>query len=297
MTHRSSERVWLPIGATLFFTLMYICVKLVAETASIGQIVFYRSAVALIPLIIFLYVTGDFPKGLAIRRPMGHFLRCLFGCAAMFTSFAAFSYLPLAEATLLGYLAPVVTLLLAKWLLAEHITALRWKSVIIGFVGVIVLIVPDISELETLSPMVLWGSIFGVLAAVLTACAKIQIRVLTQTESAASIAFYFAVVCALAGGATSLFGWPSLGKQDLLWLIGTGLAGGVAHIMMTYAYKCCEASHLAGLDYLSLLFAIVADILIFNIFPNISFIFGSLLIIAGSLCVTLPDLFIRKSRT
>ncbi|MEC7961901.1 MAG: EamA/RhaT family transporter, partial [Pseudomonadota bacterium] len=85
--------IFLRIGATFFFTLMVILIKFLAEAVPVGQVVFFRSAVALVPLVLFLMWTKDFPSGLRSKRPMGHVMRCLMGCAAMFASFASLKYL------------------------------------------------------------------------------------------------------------------------------------------------------------------------------------------------------------
>ena len=91
--------VALRIGSTLAFAAMTACIKALGDAVPLGQVVFFRSAVALLPLVFFLWWTGDFPRGLATRRPFGHIARCLMGAVAMFTSFATLRYLPLAEAT------------------------------------------------------------------------------------------------------------------------------------------------------------------------------------------------------
>ena len=72
--------------------------KALSEAAPLGQIVFFRSFFALIPLMIFLAWRHEFPSGLHTRRPLGHLVRSFFGAAAMFTSFASVALLPLAEA-------------------------------------------------------------------------------------------------------------------------------------------------------------------------------------------------------
>ncbi|MFY2822478.1 DMT family transporter [Ruegeria sp. MALMAid1280] len=116
----------LRIGATFFFTLMVVFVKLLADAVPLGQVVFFRSAVALIPLVLFLMWTRNFPASLRTRRPFAHILRCLLGCMALFASFASLKYLPLAHASTIGYLTPVLAVVLARFLLGEHVTGMRW---------------------------------------------------------------------------------------------------------------------------------------------------------------------------
>lgn len=118
-TDRPTLGLWLRIGSILAFSCMALCVKLATADIPTWQIVFYRSFFAMIPLIGFLWLRGEFPNGLRTSRPMGHLLRCLAGCAAMFTAFASLRYLPLADYTLTGFLAPFATVVLARLLLAR----------------------------------------------------------------------------------------------------------------------------------------------------------------------------------
>ena len=85
------ERPWLGVFlrvlAGLLFAAMSICVKGLSGSTPLGEIVFFRSLFALIPLAVFLWVRSELPSGLATRRPLGHLLRSALGAAAMFASF------------------------------------------------------------------------------------------------------------------------------------------------------------------------------------------------------------------
>lgn len=278
----------LRVGATVFFTLMVLFIKLIAEDIPTGQVVFFRSAFALIPLVIFLSISGDFPSGLHTRRPMGHVLRCLMGCMAMFASFASLKYLPIADATMIGYVAPILAVVLARILLKEAVTGVRWIGIALGFCGMLVLVLPNVSGGVT-EKSYLIGVGLALLMAIFTAGAKIQIRSLAKTEHAGAIAFYFALTCTLAGLATLPLAWATPTTEQLWLLIGSGFAGGVAHIMMTLSYQYSEVSKLATFEYLSLAFAVVADLVFFAIVPELNFYFSSILIIAATLLVALRD--------
>lgn len=243
----------------LLFTLMSLCVKLTSGTVPLGEIVFFRSAVAMLPLVAFLWWRGEFPGGLRTRRPWGHVLRSGLGAAAMFTSFAAIARLPLAEATLLGYLAPLILVLFASMLLGERITAPRALGVALGFAGVVVLTMPEMGN----GPMDVaraTGLLLGVATAVLTAGAYVQVRRLTATESPGAIAFYFVLVASAASLVTLPAGWVVPGPVDMALLVGAGLCGGAAHIAMTLSFKLVEASRLASFDYLTLFWAGLIDL-------------------------------------
>ena len=283
-----STGIFLRIGATFFFTLMVILIKFLAEAVPVGQVVFFRSAVALVPLVLFLMWTKDFPSGLRSTRPMGHVVRCLMGCAAMFASFASLKYLPLAHASILGYLAPMLAVVLARFILGEHVSAIRWFAVVLSFLGMLVLVLPKATG-AALDQSYLIGLVLALVMAIFTAGAKIQIRSLALTENAGAIAFYFALTCALAGLMTVGLGWVQPNPMQWLLLIGSGLTGGIAHIMMTLALQKSEVSKLAPFEYLSLIFAVIADYMLFNVVPGLAFVGATALILAAMWLVTFKD--------
>ena len=280
--------IFLRIGATFFFTLMVILIKFLAEAVPVGQVVFFRSAVALVPLILFLMWTRDFPSGLRSKRPMGHVVRCLMGCAAMFASFASLKYLPLAHASILGYLAPMLAVVLARFILGEQVSPIRWFAVVLSFLGMLVLVLPKATG-AALDQSYMIGLALALVMAIFTAGAKIQIRSLALTENAGAIAFYFALTCALAGLLTAGLGWVQPNPMQWLLLIGSGLTGGIAHIMMTLALQKSEVSKLAPFEYLSLIFAVIADYTLFNVVPGLAFVGATALILAAMWLVTFKD--------
>lgn len=285
--------IFLRVGATFFFTLMVILIKLLSEAVPVGQVVFFRSAVALVPLVLFLMWTKEFPAGLYSKRPMGHVTRCLMGCAAMFASFASLKYLPLAHASILGYLAPMLAVVMARFILGEEVSPTRWFAVVLSFLGMLVLVLPKATG-TTLDQSYMIGLGLALIMAVFTAGAKIQIRSLALTENAGAIAFYFALTCALAGLATAGLGWVQPTAEQWLLLIGSGVAGGIAHIMMTLALQKSEVSKLAPFEYLSLIFAVIADYSLFNVVPGVAFIGATALILAAMWLVTFKDKPIKE---
>ncbi|PJE27086.1 EamA domain-containing membrane protein RarD [Pseudooceanicola antarcticus] len=249
----------------LLFAGMVVMVKALSEDIPLGEIVFFRSAFALIPLVIFLRLRGEFPAGLRSKLPWGHVLRSGFGAAAMFTSFASIARLPVAEATLIGYLSPVLTAIAGVVLLGERATPYRVGGIALGLAGVAVLVGPELGA-GPMDRVRLAGLALGVATAVLTSLALAMTRSLARSgESPGAIAFYFALTSALAGLLTLSSGWIMPSSETLILLVLAGLMGGFAHIAMTLAFRYAEASRLAPFEYVSLVWAVLADLLIFGL--------------------------------
>jgi drug/metabolite transporter (DMT)-like permease len=283
---RENRGIALRIGSTLAFAAMGVCIKALGDAVPLGQVVFFRSAVALLPLVLFLAWSSDFPRGLATRRPFGHVARALLGACAMFTSFATIRLLPFAEATLLSYLAPVMLTVLGWAFLGEGLSRRRVGGVALGLGGGAAFCLPALSG--DFAEGALLGFLLGLATAFLTAGALIQVRRLTLAgEKAGAIAFWFAVVSAVGGLLTLPAGWVMPGLTQMALLVGAGLSGGIAHILMTLSFRHAEAGALAPFEYLSILWAAGAGLLFFAEVPNAAFLAAAPLIIAGSF-VALP---------
>jgi drug/metabolite transporter (DMT)-like permease len=259
---------------------MFISVKAVSEAVPLGEIVFFRSFFALIPLVIFLWMRGEFPDGLATKRPVDHFLRASFGALALFGSFAALARLNLAEAILIAQLSPILMALAAVFVLSERLTVWRIAGLVLGFAGVVVLVWPDLKDGLNTTRMTGYG--IGLIAAILSALALIMVRSLNRTESPGAIAIYF-VLASIAGSLLTLpSGWMMPSGSTLLLLIASGLFGGFGHIAMTMAFRFTEASRLAPYEYIALLWPLLADLFIFRLPLSTSFLLATPLVLIGA---------------
>ncbi|KFF47872.1 hypothetical protein GY26_17875 [Gammaproteobacteria bacterium MFB021] len=284
-TDRPLAGILLRLLSGLLFAGMLVCVKAVSDEVPLGQTVFFRSAFALLPIVVFMLWRREFPRALATRRPFGHLLRSGLGAAAMFASFAAVARLPVAEATLLAQLAPVALALGGILLLGERLTRHRLLALTLVLVGVGVLILPELRGAPT--PARITGYALGIAAALLTAGALLTVRRISRTETPASIAFYFVLVTTLAGLATATLGWVSVAWPTLTLLVLAGLFGGAAHICMTLALRMTEVSRLAPFEYVALIWPILADLWLFGQPLSSGFVLALPLVLGGAMLAAL----------
>ncbi|MEM8979628.1 MAG: DMT family transporter [Pseudomonadota bacterium] len=280
----TADRPYLGIALRLLSGLlmagMYVCVKATSNSVPLGEIVFFRSIFAIIPLVIFLWLRGEFPNGLATKRPMAHFVRSSFGALALFASFAALARLNVAEALLIAQLTPVIMAIGAVLFLTERLTIWRVGGLGLGFLGVVVLVWPELGA-GAADRARLIGYGIGLLAAVLAAIALLMVRSLNRTESPGAIALYFVLASMLGALLTLPWGWTMPDAPTLWLLIGAGLFGGFGHIALTLAFRHAEASRLAPFEYVALLWPVLADLMIFQVQLSTAFLFALPLILAG----------------
>lgn len=264
-TDRPKLGITLRIVSGLLFAGMILSVKTISSTnIPIGQIVFFRSFFALVPLVVYMSMRKEFPQGLKTKRLGGHLIRSTLGAVSMFFSFSAIARLPVAHSTLVGYMAPLFITIFAGLLLKETLTKSRIAGVTLGMVGVLTLTVPQMFG-DSFDATRLAGYGFGMAAALLSAGAMIQVRRLGATETTGSIAFYFALVATLFALATLPFGWVMPSMNELLVLLAAGILGGSAQIALTLSFQYAEASAMAPFEYLSLFWAAGMDVFIFHI--------------------------------
>ena len=217
-------------------------------------------------------------------RPFGQLGRGLLSVCGMFSNFSALTRLPLADATAISFASPLITVALAAIILKERVRIFRWSAVLVGFAGVIVMLIPhfEVGHYEVGGTAVAAvGSGLAVLSAFCNAGTVIQTRRLTQSETTSSIVFYFSLVCAIAGALTLPFAWHTPTGSELVGLISLGIFGGIAHIFLTESYRHATASVVAPFDYSAMLWALLLGYWLFGELPS-ALVYVGASIVAGA---------------
>jgi drug/metabolite transporter (DMT)-like permease len=291
--------ITLKLLSTLSFTLMSALVKATSERYHVGEIVFFRSFFALVPLVIWLVWRGEFPSAIRTRAPLGHIKRGLIGTAGMTLGFIGLSLLPLSEAVAIGYAAPLLTVALAALLLGETVRLYRWSAVAIGLSGVLVMLAPHLGNSPSVGAMS--GSALGAMAAfggaICAAGAAIQTRRLTMTETTGAIVFYFMTLTSLVGLATFALGWNKPDLYDAGLLIMTGILGGIGQILMTQSFRYADASLIAPFEYSSMIWALLIGWLVFSHLPTTWVIVGAVIVASSGIFVIWRERKLGLERT
>src|SRR5262245_47468142 len=128
--------------SVLLFAMMSALVRYVGDAVPLGQVVFFRSFFAIIPVMIIFAWRGELGAAVPTGRPLGHVTRGLIAVVSMFLNFAALARLPLVDATAISFAAPFITVALAAIVLKETVRIYRWTAVVVGFAGVMVMLWP-----------------------------------------------------------------------------------------------------------------------------------------------------------
>ncbi|MCB4379221.1 DMT family transporter [uncultured Tateyamaria sp.] len=280
--NKPGTAIALKLMAVFLFMVMAAMIKVATQSVPAGQAVFFRSLFAMPIIIAWIWNTGEIREALTPKNLTGHIWRGLFGTTAMALTFAGLALLPLPEVTAIGYATPMFTVILAAIMLGERVRLFRISAVALGLVGVMIVIWPRLSvDPGAAGTAGTIGALMVLGASILRALVQIHIRTLVKTEHTAAIVFYFSLTATVLSLFSLPFGWIIPSRLDLMLLIGAGLIGGVAQILVTSSFRFGAASMLAPFDYASLIFAALIGYVIFSELPTSATVIGASLVVLG----------------
>jgi drug/metabolite transporter (DMT)-like permease len=281
---QSSTGIALKVANTAAFSLMYAAIKL-AGHLPVGEVIFFRSAFALLPVFALSAFTVGSLQAMQTKRPLFHILRSIAGVTSMFLNFAALQRLPLADITGFSFVAPIFAVILAALVLHERAGPYRWGAVAAGFAGVLLMIEPHGGVLHLARAGFTSGAALALMGAALSAIVVIFIRQMSTTEKSETIVFYFMLTCAVVSGLTLLWDWKTPSWPALAWLVLCGLLGGVGQLCMTFSYRYAEPSLLAPFDYVAMVWAVALGYFVLGEIPQPLVMLGAAIVVAAGLFI------------
>ncbi|WP_017666253.1 DMT family transporter [Porphyrobacter sp. AAP82] len=272
---------------------MGMLVKLAGDRgAHLVELIFWRQLITTILLGAGLALAGRHAL-LGTQRLPAHTRRAASGLIGMIFTYGAVLLLPLAEATTLGFTAPVFAVLLAMVVLRERIGPYRWSAVAMGFAGVIVVMQPfgALHEGVTLA-----GIAVGLVAPFMVALISFQIQDLNTTENPWSIVFWFAALSTPVAAIALPF--VRSAHDPLTWglILGMGLVGAAAQMLLTTSLRFGSAAVILLMDYTALLWASFYGYTVFDRAPPASLWLGAPLIIGAGLLIAWRERQLARSR-
>ena len=274
----------LMIISGLFFVLMHSAVKYLSKEVHIFEIAFFRCA-----LVIFVLAPVIIQQGKTIfktKQPKMQFLRIITNSVAMLCFFYGISTTPLAQLTTLGFTVPIFATILAVIFMKEKIRLRRTTALIIGFIGTIVVMRPDISiEL---------GALLIIFSSFLWSICLIFIKKLTQTDSAVTISLYFGIGMIPA---TFILAFPVMEAIDIRQftiLVFIAITGTLAQTIMNTALKKGELALLLPFDFLRLIWSVLIGYVLFAEEPTFTLWIGGFLIIGSTTYIAWREAKLKK---
>lgn len=274
------------LSITLFIA-MQSMVKLAGPGIATGEITFFRSFFALVPIMGWLVLRGQLAGSFKTANPMGHFYRGFVGVSAMGLGFYGVVHLPLPEAIAIGYAMPLFAVIAGAVLLGENVRRYRWGAVAAGFIGVVIILWPRLTLFEggKLGASEFAGVTAVLFSAALAAVAMVHVRQLVRTEGTPTIVLYFSLSSAIFSLGTLPFGWDWPTWQQATLLICAGFVGGIGQILLTESYRYAEVSTIAPFEYTSIIWATIFGYFLFGDLPGGTLLLGSAIVIGAGIFI------------
>lgn len=273
----------LKLASVVLFVAMQSLVKAASTHVPAGEAIFFRSFFALLVIVGWLAATRQLREGMRVTNPSGHLWRGVIGTLSMGLSFAALPLLPLPEWMALGYTAPLLTVVFAALFLGEDVRLFRLACVGAGMLGVVIVLSPRFTGLGSGAEAL--GAGLAITGAVFAAGAMVTVRALVATETTSAIVFWFSAIASIIGLLTLPFGWVLPTGAEAMMLIGAGIFGGIAQILLTASYRHADASVIAPFDYASMILGLGIGWFVFAEAPTPVMLAGATLIMAAGIVI------------
>lgn len=287
--HSPMRAIVLKLCNVMTIVVLLAVVKLVKDVP-LGQVIFFRTFVAIVPFWLWLRWRGDsFGGAFRTRRPWGHVTRATLGLVTMALTFLAVRALPLPEAITLQYSQPLFVVAFSALILGEKVRLFRWGAVAFGFLGVLVITWPNLtlltSGMAAMSQTQLLGTAAALTAAATFAGTWLVVGQLVRTESSLTVVLWFWMLSSVITACTAVFGWAALSPAQFGLLALSGILGGLTHLFMAESLRYAPASTTAPFEYTSLIFGAALGFVLFGDIPGVNILFGGAMVIAAGLMI------------
>ncbi|MBM3514906.1 MAG: DMT family transporter [Alphaproteobacteria bacterium] len=265
------------LSSGLARTLIDAAGKFAVADYSVGQFNFVRSIFALATLLPLILREAGW-SGLRTRDPWSHVWRSVLQVSIVTLWYLGLAQLELADATAITMGAPIVmTAMSAVWL-KEKVGPRRWAAVGVGFLGMLLIIRPGSSLFNP------W-SLLPLIVSIAYAGFWISSRALRHRETVAALTFYPQISIFVFSGIWAAFVWQPLTQPGLIAMIIAGVGAAISHLGITLAARWAPASLLAPLDYVPLVWSVIAGYVVFGDLPDAMTVAGASLIVAAGLFI------------
>jgi drug/metabolite transporter (DMT)-like permease len=281
MNDKDSPRTavaWM-LFASFSFGSMNALVKWTSAEVDVWTTVFVRSLV----IAFAIYIIARIARvDLVVHDRKNMAFRCFTGLAAMILYFSALGLIPIGQAVTLQYTNPLFVALLSGFFLSERVHPQVWALAMVSFLGIVLIVSPDLRTIEK-------DALFALGSGFFAGVAYLYVRRLKATEEALSIVFWFAAFSVVA---TALPAIPSIAYviSDpilMLALVGIGVGAGAGQVGLTYAFHRANAAWVSAFSYLTVIVATAYGYLLFDEILDTRDIIGGIMIICSGIILSL----------
>ncbi len=274
--------ILLIVLASALFASMHNIIRLVTQQGIHPfEVAFFRTFFGLIVFIPILMRTGAVVLLRTEKFPW-HLGRAFLNAISMLSWMTALSLMPVADATAISLAGPVFVAILAMIFLGERVGFLRWLGIGLAILGGLIVVRPGFVDVGSGVWMVL-------LSAVAVSNSKLLAKVLTRTDSPATIVAYLTILMTPITLVPALFFWQTPTVEQFGWLVMVGILGSTGHLLFVHAYKLADISLVEPVMFTRMIWAALIGLVLFNEFPDLWTWIGAAVIVVGTTFLARPE--------
>ena len=282
---KNVKGIILALVASFCAVLMSVFLKFAQEDAnvfSVGFMRFFFGFLLILPFVIKskfkIYNTDNFKF---------HITRSIINVPMMILGFAALMYIPLDQIKAIGFLSPILVVILSVIFLKERIYLIRTFSLILGFIGVIIILRPGIIEISIGAYMVLTSTLLWSTVIIIT-------KYMSKSDSPMTIITYQYTFVSIFTLPLAIVYWSSLSLSSVFYSLMAAIVGTVLHLCINTSYKFASLTILQPIWFSQLLWATIFSLILFNESVDYFTYIGGSLVFISVLIITYRENYLKK---
>ena len=279
------KAVLLATVASFCAVLMSVFLKLAQNDINVftvGFLRFFFGLILILPFIIKsnfnIYKTNNFKF---------HLARSIINVPMMILGFAALMYIPLEQIKAIGFLSPILVVILSVLILKERIYIIRILALIIGFFGVLIILRPGIIEINVGAYMVLLSGLLWSTVIIIT-------KFMSKEDSPMTILTYQYTFVSIFILPLALIYWTNPTLNSLYYALLAAIVGTVLHLCINHSYGLADLSVIQPVWFTQLIFASIFGFSIFGEIPDGWTWAGGILVFTSVLIITYRENYLKK---
>ena len=277
--------ILLALFASFCAVLMSVFLKLAQNDTNVFSVGFLRFLFGL--FIISPFILKSKFKIYKTSNLKLHVLRASLNVPMMLIGFSALMYIPLEQIKGISFLSPVIIVILSVFILKEKIYLIRSLSLVIGFIGTLIIIRPGIIEINVGIFMALTSTVIWSFIVIIT-------KFTSRKDSPVTILTYQYSLVTLFSLPIAIIFWETPSSITVIYIFLSALVGTMLHLSMNYAFKFSDLSVIQPISFTGLIFGSFFGYFIFSEIPDGWVWAGSILVFSSALIITYRELHLKK---
>ena len=283
--NKNIKAVLLALTASFCAVLMSVFLKLAQSDVNVFTVGFLRFFFGF--LIILPFILSSQFKIYSTNNFKFHLARSIINVPMMILGFAALMYIPLEQIKAIGFLSPIIVVILSVIILKEKIFLIRILALLIGFIGVIIILRPGIIEINIGAYMVLISGLMWSTVIIIT-------KFMSKEDSPMTILTFQYTFVSLFTLPLAIIFWTNPSYESLIYTFLSAIVGTILHLCINTSYRLADLSVIQPVWFTQLIFASAFGFIIFGEIPDGWTWAGGILVFSSVLIITYRENYLKK---